>query len=134
VRIWTGHLRDGAEPVLVREGFSWGALLFGPLWLAMHRAWIPAALALAAGVLILVLTAGAATAALLAALALWLGLSGNDLRRWSMRLRGFTLAQVLAARDESEALASWLRRRPDIARRFAPRAPTAGRRAAAGAT
>ena len=54
-------LRPGAAPVLVREGFAWGALLFGPLWLAAHRAWIPAALALAAGILILALTSGAAT-------------------------------------------------------------------------
>ena len=41
--------------MLVREGFSWGALLFGPLWLAVHRAWIAAVLALAASVLIVVL-------------------------------------------------------------------------------
>ena len=48
MRFWTAHIRAGAAPVLVREGFSWGALLFGPLWLAVHRAWIPAVLALAA--------------------------------------------------------------------------------------
>ena len=93
MRFWTGHLRPGTRPVLVREGFAWGALLFGPLWLAAHRAWIPAALSLAAGILILALAAGPAATALLLVLAVWLGLSGHDLRRWSMRQRGFTLFQ-----------------------------------------
>ena len=56
VRFWTAHTPVRARhPVLVREGFSWGALLFGPLWLAVHRAWIAAVLALAASVLIVVL-------------------------------------------------------------------------------
>ena len=49
---YTAHLKPDAEPVLVREGFSWGALVFGPLWLAAHRAWLLAALALAGYVLI----------------------------------------------------------------------------------
>ncbi len=56
MRFYTAHIRAGAPPVLVREGFSWGALFFGPLWLAAHRAWVAAALSLAAFVLIIVLT------------------------------------------------------------------------------
>jgi hypothetical protein len=118
VKVWTGHIRPGTAPVLVREGYSWGALLFGPLWLAAYRAWIPAALALASGVLILALTSGVTTDALMATLAEWLGFSGHDLRRWSMRHRGFTLFQVIAARDETDALAKLLERRPDVAGRF----------------
>ncbi len=62
MRFWTIHMRANAPPVLVREGFSWTALLFGPLWLAWHRAWIPAALDLAASILIGVLTSEPATA------------------------------------------------------------------------
>ena len=46
MKIWTVHLRDDAPPVLVREGFSLGRALFGPLWLALHRAWVPAVFAL----------------------------------------------------------------------------------------
>jgi Protein of unknown function (DUF2628) len=120
VRFWTGHLRSGAAPVLVREGFAWGALLFGPLWLAAHRAWIPAALALAAGILILALAPAPAATALMIALALWLGASGQDLRRWSMRHRGFTLFQIVAARNETDAFARLLERRPDLAGSFLP--------------
>jgi hypothetical protein len=113
-------MRPGAAPVLVREGFAWGALLFGPLWLAAHRAWIPAALALAASILIAALTSGPAVTTLLLALAVWLGLSGQDLRRWSMRHRGFTLFEVVTAQHEADALARLLERRPDLAVRFLP--------------
>ena len=81
----------------MREGFAWGALLFGPLWLAVHRAWIPAGMALAASILILALSSGAVAAALMLASALWLGLSGQDLRRWSMRHRGLTLFEIVTA-------------------------------------
>jgi len=120
VTFWTGHVRSGAAPVLVREGFAWGALLFGPLWLAAHRAWVPAALALAACILILALASGASAAALMLALAVWLGLSGQDMRRWSMRRRGFMLSEIVAARHETDALARLLERRPDLAGRFLP--------------
>jgi hypothetical protein len=120
VKFWTGHVRSGTAPVLVREGFAWGAFLFGPLWLALHRAWVPAALALAAGILILALAPGATAIALILALALWLGASGHDLRRWSMRQRGFTLFQVIAAHNETDAFARLLERRPDLAGSFLP--------------
>jgi hypothetical protein len=44
VKIYAALLKPDSEPVLVREGFAWGALFFGPLWLAIHRAWIAAAI------------------------------------------------------------------------------------------
>jgi hypothetical protein len=120
VRFWTAHIRAGAAPVLVREGFSWGALLFGPLWLAVHRAWIAAVLALAASVLILVLAKADIAAALLTTLMVLLGLSGHDLRRWSLDYRGYLLAQVVVARDELDALGQLLDRRPDLKGGFLP--------------
>jgi len=120
VRFWTAHIRAGAAPVLVREGFSWGALLFGPLWLAVHRAWIAAVLALAASVLILVLAKADIAAALLTTLMVLLGLSGHDLRRWSLDYRGYLLAQVVVARDELDALGRLLDRRPDLKGGFLP--------------
>jgi uncharacterized protein DUF2628 len=114
VRFYTAHIRSGAAPVLVREGFSWGALFFGPLWLAAHRVWIPAVVSLAAFVMIFVLTDGRMAAALLIALVVLIGLSGHDLRRWSLDHRGYVLSQVVTARDELEALAQLLERRPDL--------------------
>jgi hypothetical protein len=120
VKFWTGFVRDGAAPVLVREGFSWGALIFGPLWLAVHNAWVPAALVLATAILIVALASDPTQSALLLALGLWLGFSGNDLRRWSLRLRGFVLQEIVSARNETEALGLVLERRPDLAARFLP--------------
>lgn len=120
MRFWTAHIRPGAPPVLVREGFSWGALIFGPLWLAAHRAWTPAVFTVAATVPILLLTTGWLLAGLLAGLVLLVGLSGQDLRRWSLDHRGYLLAQVLAARSEAEALGRLLDRRPDLRGSFLP--------------
>ena len=113
-------MRAGAAPVLVPEGFAWGALLFGPLWLARHRAWIPAALALAAETLVFALAADVAATTLALALAIWLGVSGHDLRRWSMHQRGFSLFDIIAARDEADAFGKLLERRPNLAGSFLP--------------
>jgi hypothetical protein len=120
VKFWSAHVRAGTAPVLVREGFSWGALLFGPIWLAVHRAWIPAAISLAAFVIIGFTTHDVVQAALLTALIVSLGLTGYDLRRWSLDQRGFLLAQVVTGRSELDAMARLLERRPDLRGSFMP--------------
>ncbi len=120
MKFWTAHCRAGAAPVLVREGFSWGAVFFGPIWLAVHRAWIATALTVAAFVLIVVLTPEGVMAALLTTLIVLLGLSGQDMRRWSLDHRGYLLAQVVTGRSELDALAHLLERRPDLKGSFLP--------------
>ena len=92
--------------MLVREGFSWGALLFGPIWLLVQRAWIPAALAWCVWI-------GGRAAARTAGRrwCCWRcigcsGLVGRDLLRWSLGLRGFLLEHVVAATNEDAALAA----------------------------
>jgi hypothetical protein len=114
LRFWTAHVREGAAPLLVREGFSWGALIFGPLWLLAHRAWIPAALAIAGSVVIGAASAGETRTVLSIAYALLLGLSGNDMWRFSLERRGYRLADVVAARDADGAFARLLAGRPDL--------------------
>jgi hypothetical protein len=120
VRIWTAHLRPHATPVLIREGFSFWALVFGWLWLLFRGAFIPAALALAAEVLIGALTAGGARIVLELGIAVILGLSGRDLVRWHLGLRGYRTAHILAARDRDAALARLLVVRPELAGSFMP--------------
>ena len=120
MRLYTALLRHDAEPILVREGFSWGAFLFGPIWLAVHRAWVAAALSLAAYVLIAVLASPALGPVLGRGLALTLGLTGNDLWRWALEQRGYALLHVLAARDWDGALQRLLAYRPDLAERLRP--------------
>ena len=114
MRVYTAHLRAAAPPVLVREGFSWGALIFGPVWLLAHRAWLPGVLALSGFVLIAALP-GLPDRWLFALVLAWaLGLWGNDLRRWSLARGGYLLAHVVAAEDQDTALARLLARRPDL--------------------
>jgi hypothetical protein len=118
VKVFTTHLKEGRAPMLVREGFSVGAFLLGPLWLAAYRAFVPAVLALAAELAAGFLLHGAASAAVELGIAFLLGLSGRDLVRWSLSLHGFHAAHVLAARDTDAALARLLSARPDLAPSF----------------
>jgi hypothetical protein len=120
LRIYTALLKQNAEPELVREGFSWGALLFGPVWLAAHRAWIPAAISLAAYVLIVLMASPATAAILLLGAAVILGLVGHDLRRWALEWRGYLLVHVLAAHDRDDAFMRLLTVRPDLGARYQP--------------
>jgi hypothetical protein len=114
MRLYTVQTRPGRPPALVREGFSWLALLFGPFWLLAHRAWIAGVLALCVGAAVTLLVPAAQAGAVDLVLAWVLGVFGNDLRRWSLARAGYELATVVAARDEDEALARLLDRRPDL--------------------
>jgi hypothetical protein len=98
----------------VREGFSWSALVFGPFWLAAHRAWLAGVLALCAAVAVAAIPGADVKLALELALAWVLGLWGQDLRRWSLARQGYLLAHVVAAPDQDAALARLLARRPDL--------------------
>ena len=119
MKIYTALLKTDAEPVLVREGFAWGALFLGPFWLAAHRAWIAAAITLAAFVLIAALLPAPLSAILEIGLAVLLGLTGHDLCCWALERRGYLLVHVLAARGREEALLRLLTHRPDLLGRYA---------------
>lgn len=120
MKIYTALLRHDAEPVLVKEGFSWGAFLFGPFWLLAHRAWTAAALSFVAYLLIALLTAPALGPILGTGVAVILGLTGSDLRRWALEQRGYMLLHVLAARGWDEAWQRLLTYRPDLMERLRP--------------
>ncbi len=117
---WTAHIRRDREPVLLRDGFSWGAMLFGPLWLLLHRAWIPAALSFAAFVLAEALLSEPTAGVAIPGLMLLHGLSGNDMLAWNLERHGYLLTQILVARSEPEALARLLHDRPDLSGAFMP--------------
>jgi hypothetical protein len=117
VKIWTAHERAHASPILVREGFSFGALLFGPIWLIAHGAWIPAGGAFVLTILLLLLTHPPASLILLLGLSVLLGLSGRDLVRWSVTRRGFLQSTVVTGRNEYEARERLLSARPDLVER-----------------
>ena len=116
---WTAHLAGDREPILLRDGFSWGAFLFGPLWLLLHRAWIPAILSLVTLFVVVFRLPPTISGVAIPALMLLHGLSGNDLLAWALERRGYLLAHVLSARTEADAVARLLANRPDLIERMA---------------
>lgn len=117
MRVYTIHRRSRGvleEPEIrvVKEGFCWPALLFGPLWAAWRGDW-----AVAAGILALVAAAvlpGALwlSLPLLLLAAVSVGFEGNDLARWSLGRRGFAPAALTAGRNAADAEARFLARAP----------------------
>lgn len=115
MRTYTALLNaERRSPVLVRDGFSVGALVFGAFWLLFHRAWIAGVLALCLTIAIGVISRSDTATVLQVALAWTLGLFGNDLRRWSLERQGYRIAHVVQASDEIAALGRLLDHRPDL--------------------
>ncbi|MBX9740385.1 MAG: DUF2628 domain-containing protein [Beijerinckiaceae bacterium] len=124
--IYTVHVKgDPADPalaertVLVKDGFSVAALIFGPIWLVWNRLWLGLALWLLAEAAILALTIwlipGARGLSLLEILvALLLGLEGSQLRRAALRRRGYTAVDIVSApREEAAERVFFERTHPD---------------------
>ena len=112
--VYTSHVKPNHLPVLVREGFSWGAAIFGWIWLLFEGAWVPALLVLAAAVGALTLSGYVQTPAPLIAVFLVQGVFGRDLVRWSLRLRGYANAGPVAAATHDAALLRLLSERPEL--------------------
>lgn len=100
----TGSAAERAERfVFIRDGFSWGAFLFTPLWLLYRRLWLAF---VAFAVLIAALQVGlrfagvgpsgrVATGVLIALL---IGFEAASLRRWTLMRRGWhELGTVIGA-------------------------------------
>ena len=114
MRVYTVHLRrQGLDPdrdiVLVKEGFCWPALFFSLLWALWCRLWW-----VALGLLVVEVMLSGAVALLgldpLSEIAMSLGCAvivgyvANDLKRWTLRRRGFVEVAVVVAdgRDAAE--------------------------------
>lgn len=122
MRTYTVHTHPARPFVLLREGFSFWAAVFGPFWLLAQRAWLPGLGVLALNALLL-LTPEAVRPLLSAALAILTGLLGRDLLRWSLDRRGYALQHVVAARTDEGAWGRVLSVRPDLRADAAARLP-----------
>jgi hypothetical protein len=114
VRRYAAYVREGRAPVLIADGFSFWAFLFGPLWLFAVTAWIPGILVLALDVFLRVALHGPAQTILGFAVAWLVGLFGRDMHGWSLSRRGWRLAHVVAGRGEDAAYARLLTARPEL--------------------
>lgn len=94
--------------VLVKDGFSWPAFFFGPLWALANRLWVVSVLVIvvliAIGMLTRALEGGEALQAwLLLGFAVLLGFHGNDLRQWSLERAGYELTAIVGGADITDA-------------------------------
>ena len=101
------HPDDNVE--LVKEGFSWTALLFGPLWALAHRMWVVFALLLALNVAISSMprffdgVTDDTVWFLHLVLMLVLGFLGNDLRQWSLARSGYDFVGMVSGTGITDA-------------------------------
>ena len=109
--LYTVHIPGNGEverAVFLRDGFSWGAFVFGPMWLLMRGAWISGT-AVVLGILISVAAlqaygVGAEYLAILVLLLmLFLGFEATSLIRLDLKLRRYSLAGVVAAVKPEDA-------------------------------
>jgi hypothetical protein len=113
-----GEAERADRTVFVRDGFNVWGFLFGWPFLLWHRLWAPFAawlvLACAAALLWWALGLPTAPLALLAVVAhLFIGVEGNDLRRWALERRGYHPLDVVSAARREEAEYAFFLRQPD---------------------
>ncbi|MBO0740589.1 MAG: DUF2628 domain-containing protein [Hyphomicrobiaceae bacterium] len=116
---------DRAERlVFVKDGFSWAAALFAPLWFLLHRLWWPLLGYVVVSAAFQIAQQAESLDARwlgLAALALNLliGFEADTLRRWGLERRGWrligTVTGVSAADCERRFFDSWLPSQPILA-------------------
>lgn len=98
------RLAEDEGTIFLRDGWSWGAFAFGPLWLFWNRCWIAGLLAGAAHLAVLVAIAflpipdGAKFLAILMLAFLW-GIEGASLCRFDLRQSGYAEVGVVAGSD-----------------------------------
>jgi hypothetical protein len=112
--VWTVHAPPSPglsdEPaddiVLVREGFSWEALIFGPIWALINRLWLTVALWIV--VMIVISLIGlrfgeAVTWPLEIGFLLWFGFEARDFQRARLARRDWRVVGIVDARNSKMA-------------------------------
>ena len=131
----TERLDRADAHVFVKEGFSWTATLFAPVWLLMGSMWIAfAAYCAVVGLLVAASWQFEVVEQFLpwalVAIHFLIGLEGDSIRRWTLRVAGWRDLGAVTGRtpDECERnfYDAWLPTQPHIAARN-PDAPTLGR-------
>jgi hypothetical protein len=133
VKVFTVHeppqppadrIERGEQLAFVRDGFSWGAALFGPLWILANGLWLVLLgyllIVVVGSVLVSLIGAGASAWSgwLGVALHLLLGLEAASLRRWTLERRGWSMVGSVAGVNREDAerrfFEAWLPDQPVI--------------------
>ena len=129
MRLYTVHLRRAADPLFtpdmgaefVREGFNYLAFVFTWLWALGAGLWIPAVflfavdLAFALGLDAIGLDKNG-TFAITIGWHVIVGLFAEDIRRFNLKMRGFVMADVVAAENLSAAERRFFEHHPAMAK------------------
>jgi len=107
-KVAAGDIVAAEKIVFLRDGFSTPAFLFGPLWLAWKRAFLPAGLMLAVFALVFfgagrLGLSGETGSIVTLALEILLGFEGVRLVAWSLARRGYHESAVVFGQDMEEA-------------------------------
>ena len=98
-------LSDAVRTAFVKDGFSWVALFFAPLWALYHGLWLVlgawVVVSLAIGAIGDLVSMGAGQVLSLA-FSLLFALEANQLRRWTLQRRGWELAGIVVGRDRED--------------------------------
>ena len=94
--------------VFVRDGFSFGAFVFGPLWLLYQRLWLALGGYLVLSIAVeatmtLLRVSGGTRIAVMAVIAVLMGLEAASLRRWTLSRQKWRPLDVVVA-DERKPL------------------------------
>ena len=124
MRVWTVHQRPAlagksVRTVMVREGFSWLAVLFPLFWFLAKRLWLVAALYFSLATFMGFVLPSSISPWALMALQILTGFEARNLQRWSLERQGFRLMGVAQGRNEDGAVLNLADRRPDLARGLA---------------
>ena len=116
MRVYTIHEKpdppadrtDRAEALrFVREGFSWTAALFAPLWMLLKGLWLALVLYIAVVVLLTVgmkaagISSEMSTVVMLA-LNVLVGFEADTIERWTLARRGWQTVATISGRDAVE--------------------------------
>lgn len=129
MRIYTVFLKRTADPLFtpdlgaqfVREGFNWAAFLFTWLWALACGLWIVAAILFAGDLAIALLfeLIDLDTRSQFWATIGWhlvVGFAAEDLRRWTLHLRGYALAEIVAGESLAAAERRFFEHHPAMAK------------------
>jgi hypothetical protein len=129
MRIYTVYLKKTDDPLFtpdmsaqfVREGFNWAASAFTWIWALVCGLWIVAAILFAGDLAIALLfeLIDLDTKSQFWATLGWhvlVGFAAEDLRRWTLHLRGYALAELVAAEGLAAAERRFFEHHPAMAK------------------
>ena len=109
--VYSVHVRDtGLRPdlALVKDGFSWPAAIFGFVWALVVGAWDVALVLLTVQIVTglavpMLMNDATVQTVVQVGVSAVIGLTANELRRWSLDRRGMFEDAVVTARDKEAA-------------------------------